>query len=136
MESIRQSVLQAELKRIEDEAQAKSFAVMNKADHLAEAHLFCATIRRALHFPYSIEVAPVYTPPHYGCDITVHTDGSAKQVLHAAHELGISWTEDEDATGAGQHVLRFDGFERVKVLFSAGSLATFHHELKRMQAAA
>ena len=48
MESLRHQLLQAELTRIEQEAEAKSYAIMNKADALATAHTFCASINESL----------------------------------------------------------------------------------------
>lgn len=113
MQSLRHQVLQAELKRIEDEAEAKSYAIMNKADALATAHSFCQQINKDLpvfeHFHVSVSYS---TSP--GCEIIIYTHDIGDVFLCRARELKISW-EDVGLAHDDVRRVRFDGVPGVDV---------------------
>lgn len=113
MESIRKIVLQAELDRIEREAQAKSYAIMNKADELASAAAFCALMNDCPELQDDpIKPTISYNPQAgYACHVSVYVIRHERIVLRRAAEVGLSW----DASGNG--LIQFEaGFERVRVL--------------------
>lgn len=89
MSSLRQDVLQAELKRIEEEAEAKSYSIMNKADQLALAHVLCQTINRQddhIQFFPSVVYHGVL-----GCEILIFTQEAGDHFLNRCKEENIEW---------------------------------------------
>lgn len=121
MQSLRHQVLQAELKRIEDEAEAKSYAVMNKADTLATAHAFCQQINKDLPEFEHFHVSVLYsTSP--GCEIVIYTHDMGDVFLRRAKELNTSW-EDVGLAHDDVRRVRFDGAPGVEVFIRDVHLA-------------
>lgn len=114
MESLRHKVLQAELSRIEQEAEAKSYAIMNKADTLEKAHAFCQRINQALPEYDQFHVAVIYMEPCAGCDVVIYTHDLGDVFLRRAKELEAKWEDVGLAFGNTRRV-RFDGVPGVEV---------------------
>ena len=127
MESLRHQLLQAELTRIEQEAKAKSYAIMNKADALATAHTFCEQINEGLQAFYKFHVAVNYSIPP-GCEIVIYTHDDGDVFLRRATELGMKWEVVGTAFDDTRDV-RFDGFPGVSVYIRAVAL-DMHETLK------
>lgn len=95
MESLRQQVLQAELKRIEQEAEAHSYAIMNRADQLAGAYALCARINEGLKLYEQFTPHVLYRHDHT-CEILIHTHGRGDVFLRRCTDLGLSLQESEE----------------------------------------
>ena len=106
MESLRQQALQAELKRLEEEAEAKSYAIMNKADALAAAHAFCARINAHVNQPGLFAPYVVYYSA--GCDVYVYPGRDSPLFLDACTALGVIWAV-EKRSYADHHHISLDG---------------------------
>lgn len=127
MESLRHQLLQAELTRIEQEAEAKSYAIMNKADALATAHTFCEKINEGLQAFYKFHVAVNYSNQP-GCEIVIYTHDDGDVFLRRATELGMKW-EVVGTAFADTRDVRFDGIPGVSVYIRAVAL-DMHETLK------
>ena len=106
MESLRQQALQAELKRLEEEAEAKSYAIMNKADTLAAAHAFCARINAHIKQPGLFAPYVVYYSA--GCDVYIYPGRDSPLFLDACTALGVIWAV-EKRSYADHHYISLDG---------------------------
>lgn len=113
MESLRHKVLQAELSRIEQEAEAKSYAIMNKADALATAHAFCQLINKGLPTFELFHVSVSYSQPP-GCEIIIYTHDLGDVFLRRAKELNTTW-EDVGLAHKDVRRVRFEGAPGVEV---------------------
>jgi len=122
MESLRHQVLQAELTRIEQEAEAKSYAIMNKADALATAHAFCQLINKGVPEFEHFQPAVLYLYPTHGCDVVIYTHDNGDVLLRRARELGATW-EDTGPAWDGTRRVRFDGVPGVDVFITDVALA-------------
>ena len=118
MESLRHKVLQAELSRIEQEAEAKSYAIMNKADTLERAHAFCQRINQALPEYDQFHVAVIYMEPCAGCDVVIYTHDLGDVFLRRAKELNVAW-EDMGEVFTDTRRVRFEHVPGVDVFIRA-----------------
>lgn len=94
MELLRKQVLQAELDRIEAEAEASSYAIMNKADALAAAHVLCQKVNEGQGTDFRPTV--IYYPPRLGCQIIIYTHDLGDVFLRRTTELGLTLGEIVD----------------------------------------
>lgn len=88
MESLRHQVLQAELKRIEEEAEAKSYAIMNKADQLTAAYALCARINEGLEPHQRFHPSVMYCLDTT-CRVFIYTTICSAIFMRRCAELGI-----------------------------------------------
>jgi hypothetical protein len=88
MESLRQELLQAELDKIEAEAQTKSRLIMAKADTLAAAHAFCARFNEGVESHWRCRPTVVYQTPYDTCEIIVFPPNS-RVFLRRCRDLGF-----------------------------------------------
>lgn len=120
MESLRHQLLQAELTRIEQEAEAKSYAIMNKADVLATAHTFCEKINEGLSVYLKFRVTVLYQSQ--GCNVVIYTHDNSDVFLRRAAELGAAWADMGQAFDATRRI-RFDGAPGIDVFVLESAIA-------------
>lgn len=119
----RQTVLQAELDRIQAEAEARSYAVMNRADALAAAHKLCALLNDTPTEPrHNFEPWVCYLAGNKICDINISADADSDILLRRLDELMLPW-EDTGITFTDTHDITVTGFPGVHVLVRAEHLA-------------
>ena len=111
MESIRQAALQAELKRIEATAEANSYAIMNKADQPAQAHMLCNAINEGIILVFQPSVIYDLKP---GCEIVIYTHDSSSHFMRRAKNLGLTVSSAEELF-KGTHGVSFVEFPGVTV---------------------
>lgn len=113
MESLRHQLLQAELTRIEQEAEAKSYAIMNKIDTLVAAALLCAKVNEDQN--YATPFYPVVTHHHdTSCEVQIFTFGKGGVLLSRLNELGLQWNETRPF-GDDQCWIEIEGVRGVSV---------------------
>lgn len=124
---IRQAALQAELKRIEAEAEARSYAIMNKADTLAAAHRLCALLNdvEPKHFNDFTPTVGYYT--YTPCEIIVYAHNDGDILFRRLDDLMLAW-EDSGEWGTGDHDITVDGFSGVRVIVCAKQLAAHQRQ--------
>lgn len=90
MESIRQQLLNAELKRIEEEAEAQSYAVMNQADALVAAHELCQRVN-AIE-PAISEFSPTvfYHSVNKTAKVMIYPNHNGDIFLRRCQDLGLA----------------------------------------------
>lgn len=123
MEDLRHQLLQAELKRIEDCAEANSFAIMNKADALLAAHTLCQRINEIE--PGICEFSPsiCYTNVNGGaCEILIHTYHMGDVFLSRCATLGLTYEVEDDPFNDHHHIA-IDGFKNVRPIIRTSFLA-------------
>ena len=117
----RQMLLQAELTKIELEAEAKSVAIMNKIDTLVAAHVLCAKINEGI--TCGVRFDPIVT---YRLDTTpaihVHTGTDGDVFISRLRELGIEWIDQRHGFD-DQREIDVDGAPGVVVFVRARFLA-------------
>jgi hypothetical protein len=114
MDSIRKIALQAELDRIQAEAEANSYAVMNKADQLAAAAMLCARVNEGLAGQgIDFEPTPVYFSG--GCNILIYTQDHGREFIQGVHALELSWSIDR-AAWEGSSYVRVDCAPGVEII--------------------
>lgn len=95
METLRHVALQRELKRIEQEAEARSFAIMNKADLLASATELC--LRVSVGMPEDEGFTPRVIYDSTGVfQIRIAVYGDSRTFLDKLTACGLEWTLDEN----------------------------------------
>ena len=124
----RQTALQAELDRIQAEAEARSVAVMNKADTLAAAHELCALLNDTPTKPRH-EFEPYVSYHSEGrCDINIIARDDFGLLLRRLDELMLAWDNTGIAFG-DTHDLTVKGYPGVHVLVP-GIFLTAHQRLE------
>lgn len=111
---IRQTALQAELKRIEAQAEANSFAIMNQADALGAAVRLCQLINDVT--PKSFDDFEPYVT-YFGdgtCEVAISPHANADILFRRMIEIGLSWFDTGEAW-AGAHDFSVVDFPGVHV---------------------
>lgn len=122
MESLRHQLLQAELTRIEQEAEAKSVAIMNKIDTLVAATLFCAKINDGI--TCGVRFDPIISYSYDATvEITLHTSRDGDVFMARVRELGLGW-QYVDRGFDDQRGIEIDGVRGVTVFVREQYLAT------------
>jgi len=114
MESLRQQVLQAELKRIEDEAEGRSFAIMNKADALLAGHELCQRINAVEPLIDEFEPQVCY----YGgrsCEVLIYTRTDGDVFVRRCLGLGFV-LEVMKKSFNDNYEVAIDGFKGVRAI--------------------
>jgi hypothetical protein len=111
--SLRQQVLQAELDRIEAEAQAKSRLIMDQADTLAAAHAFCDRLNE-LEPLWDCRPGVVYL--RHSCEIVLFPPDEPTFLRHC-RDFGISLHENEPDW---YRRMSTDALPGVQILFGDG----------------
>lgn len=120
MNTVRQQLLDAELKRIEDKAEANSVAIMNKADVLLSAHHLCQVINEAE--PGLCEFKPCvhYDEPMGGhCVIRIHTHDNGDVFIRRLDKAGLKYEIDGFAY-EGHQSITVEGFKGATVIIRSG----------------
>ena len=123
----RKDVLDAELKRIEAEAEARSIAVMNKADALAAAHRLCALINDVQPKFFNDFTPTVGYYTFSPCEILIYTHNDGDILLRRLDDLMLTW-EDSGKWGADAHDISVEGFPGVRVIVGAEQLAAHQRQ--------
>lgn len=116
MELLRKQVLQAELDRIEAEAEANSYAIMNKADALAASHVLCQKINDGKQTEFHPTV--IYYPTGLGCQVIIYTHDLGDVFLRRAKEIGLTYdcvVDPHTDSKSPFTQVRFSGFAGVDV---------------------
>lgn len=121
MESLRKQVLQAELTRIENEAEAQSFSIMNKADALLTAHVLCQKINEHMKTSF-FKVDTIYYST--GCSIVIFTHENGNLFLRGCADHGLEIT-DEGKFGTTSLKMSVAGFPGVEVVVEQKLLADY-----------
>ncbi len=116
MESLRQQALQAELKRIEAEAEAHSYAIMNRADQLAAAHALCARINEGLEPSQRVKPSVAYFSDNT-CGIFIQTYPHSDVIVKRLADLGLNTeiSEEREFNPGARH-MTVDGVPGVKLI--------------------
>lgn len=128
MESIRQQLLNAELKRIEEEAEARSVAIMNKADALASAHQLCTLLNTGCESSAPFKVSVSYNFIQEGAVIFVYTHEDGARFMRLLSEHNIAWTDAGD-WGGDYRNLRLADYPGVNVIVDNDVMAAVHMSL-------
>lgn len=124
----RKAALDAELKRIEAEAEARSIAVMNKADALAAAHRLCALLNDTPTKPrHDFSPWVFYPSVAKFCDINISAGDDGDILLRRLDDLMLTW-EDTGIAFEYTHDLSVEGFPGVHVLVRAEYLAAHQRQ--------
>ena len=110
----RHTSLQAELTRIEREAEAKSYAIMNRADDLMLAHRLCALLNTGVTRADPLRPSVVYEGDALACRVKIIAGEAGAEILQLADRHSVGWCS-ERCSGSG-HDVRFDGFDVVEVM--------------------
>jgi len=122
MESLRHQLLQAELTRIEQEAEAKSIAIMNKIDTLVAATNFCAGINDGI--TCGVRFDPIISYSYdMTAEITLHTSRDGDVFMARLRELGLGW-QYVDRGFDDQRGIEIDGVRGVTIFVREQYLAT------------
>lgn len=124
MNSIPKTPLQAELERIENEAKAKSLAIMHKADDLNNASYLCDLINAGLVTEQQVAPHVLYLDEN-SAEISIYLGHVAKQVLHRIADIALSW-DDVGEAYPGTRDLRIHNFERIELRVKETDLAAYH----------
>ena len=115
MDQLRHDLLQAELNRIEQEAEAKSYAIMNQADALLAAHKLCSQVN-AIQPAFDVGRPSVcYYSGDNTASVLVHTLDDGDTFITRCQSLGL----DLEVTGVaheGMADVAVTGFKGVLVL--------------------
>lgn len=113
MESLRHQLLQAELTRIEQEAEARSIAIMNRIDTLIDATRLCARINDGITCGVRFDPTISYSYDATA-EITLHTSRDGDVFMTRLRELGLGW-QDADRGFNDQRGIEIDGLRGVTV---------------------
>lgn len=120
MESIRQQLLQAELKRIENEAEAKSFAAMNQADALLAGHQLCQRINAIEPQIDEFEAVVTYYSTNTA-EVSIFPHGNSDLFVRRCQDLGLT-LEVMNPSFYGHHEVTIDGIKGVHVFLESRCL--------------
>lgn len=124
----RKAALDAELKRIEAEAEARSIAVMNKADTLAAAHRLCALINDVQPKSFYDFYPQVIHHDHTKtCEINIYAFNDGDILLARLDALMLA-SEDAGISYDNTHDLSVEGFPGVHVLVRAEHLTAHQRQ--------
>lgn len=128
---LRKALLKTELDRIQAEAEAKSYAIMNRAADLETAHKLCVLLNTEIAGETPLRPCVVYEGNSLACRVKIVAGESGSDVLHVADRNGIGWSS-ERSSGNG-HDIRFDGFDSIEVVIGNDQ---FHIYLESVEATA
>lgn len=121
MESLRHQLLQAELTRIEQEAEGRSIAVMNKIDALVAATLLCARINDGIENITCFEPAISYGYDTT-CNILIHPRDYGDVFIRRLSELGLSWQDVRESFDEHRAII-IDSAPGVEIIINSKYLA-------------